>query len=88
MRLKVLSGNGYSSNRRFSVFNEFSKKIKGEANRYFEATNDIFVLKRMENKFLNFFFFGVVILFWGITNIEEIRNFKSRLRTSRGRQKS
>ncbi|XVF21579.1 hypothetical protein REPUB_Repub12eG0101900 [Reevesia pubescens] len=33
VRLRLLSGNGYSSNRRFSVFNEFSKKIKGEANR-------------------------------------------------------
>ncbi|KAK8711653.1 hypothetical protein V6N13_146928 [Hibiscus sabdariffa] len=32
VRLRLLSGNGYSSNRKFSVFNEFSKKIKGEAN--------------------------------------------------------
>ncbi|OMP03084.1 Membrane transporter, Tim44-related/Ribosomal protein L45 [Corchorus capsularis] len=31
-RLRLLSANGYSANRRFSVFNEFSKKIKGEAN--------------------------------------------------------
>ncbi|XWS76256.1 hypothetical protein CRYUN_Cryun01aG0159700 [Craigia yunnanensis] len=33
VRLRLASGNGYLSNRRFSVFNEFSKKIKGEANR-------------------------------------------------------
>lgn len=33
VRLRLLSGKGYSRNRQFSVFNEFSKKIKGEANR-------------------------------------------------------
>lgn len=30
-RLRLVSPNGCSSNRQFSVFNEFSKKIKGEA---------------------------------------------------------
>lgn len=29
----MLLPNGYSINRRFSVFNEFSKKVKGEANK-------------------------------------------------------
>lgn len=32
--LKLLSMNGSVGNRRFSVFNEFSEKMKGEANRY------------------------------------------------------
>jgi hypothetical protein len=33
--LRLLSANGCSGNRRFSVFNEFSEKMKGEANRCF-----------------------------------------------------
>lgn len=32
--MRLLSANEYLGNRRFSVFNEFSKKIKGEANKY------------------------------------------------------
>ncbi|XP_022994020.1 mitochondrial import inner membrane translocase subunit TIM44-2-like [Cucurbita maxima] len=32
-RSQLLLPNGYSINRRFSVFNEFSKKVKGEANK-------------------------------------------------------
>ena len=34
-RLRLTGANGYSSNRQFSVFNEFSKKIRGEASRYY-----------------------------------------------------
>ncbi|XP_021851476.1 mitochondrial import inner membrane translocase subunit TIM44-2-like isoform X5 [Spinacia oleracea] len=30
-KLRLITGNGYSLNRQFSVFNEFSNKIKGEA---------------------------------------------------------
>ncbi|XVF72001.1 hypothetical protein PTKIN_Ptkin12aG0086100 [Pterospermum kingtungense] len=44
-RLRLISGNGYSSNRRFSVFNEFSKKIKGEANRNPEFKQSVEELK-------------------------------------------
>uniref|UniRef100_A0A2P2KPZ3 Uncharacterized protein MANES_12G032400 n=1 Tax=Rhizophora mucronata TaxID=61149 RepID=A0A2P2KPZ3_RHIMU len=33
MRLRVLSADGYSGYRRFSVFNDFSKQVKGEADR-------------------------------------------------------
>ena len=33
--LPLISANGYVGNRHFSVFNEFSEKMKGEANRYF-----------------------------------------------------
>ncbi|XVF80987.1 hypothetical protein PTKIN_Ptkin15bG0120400 [Pterospermum kingtungense] len=44
-RLRLLSGNGYSSNRGFSVFNEFSKKIKGEANRNPEFLQSVQNLK-------------------------------------------
>lgn len=40
VRLRLLSGNGYSCNRQFSVFNEFSKKVKGEVegNQDFQKT--------------------------------------------------
>ncbi|KAI9180208.1 hypothetical protein LWI28_002296 [Acer negundo] len=44
-RLRLLSPNGYSSNRRFSVFNEFSKKIKGEAERNPEFRKSVKELK-------------------------------------------
>ncbi|KAL5860060.1 hypothetical protein ACOSQ4_001356 [Xanthoceras sorbifolium] len=44
-RLRLLSPNGYSSNRRFSVFNEFSKKIKGEAERNPEFRQSVKELK-------------------------------------------
>ncbi|XP_022771262.1 mitochondrial import inner membrane translocase subunit TIM44-2-like [Durio zibethinus] len=45
LRLRLLSGNGYSSNRRFSVFNEFSKKIKSEVNRNPEFQHSVEELK-------------------------------------------
>ncbi|XP_021280520.1 mitochondrial import inner membrane translocase subunit TIM44-2-like isoform X1 [Herrania umbratica] len=45
VRLRLLSGNGYSRNRRFSVFNEFSNKIKGEANRNPEFKQSVEELK-------------------------------------------
>lgn len=37
----MVSANGYSSNRQFSVFKEFSKKIKGEAERYSESFHNL-----------------------------------------------
>ncbi|KAK8650748.1 hypothetical protein V6N13_140374 [Hibiscus sabdariffa] len=45
VRLRLLSGNGYSSNRQFSVFKEFSKKIKGEASRNSEFQQSVEQLK-------------------------------------------
>ncbi|CAL5426015.1 unnamed protein product [Camellia sinensis] len=33
-RLRLLSANGYLGNRQFNVLNEFSKQVKGEANRF------------------------------------------------------
>ncbi|KAJ0111382.1 hypothetical protein Patl1_01777 [Pistacia atlantica] len=41
----LLSSNSYSSNRRFSVFNEFSKKVKGEAERNPEFHQSVKELK-------------------------------------------
>ncbi|KAL4340038.1 hypothetical protein GQ457_08G020990 [Hibiscus cannabinus] len=45
VRLRLLSGNGYSSNRQFSVFKEFSKKIKGEASRNSDFQQSVEQLK-------------------------------------------
>ncbi|GMJ09066.1 translocase inner membrane subunit 44-2 [Hibiscus trionum] len=45
VRLRLLSGSGYSSNRQFSVFNEFSNKIKGEAKRNPEFHQSVEELK-------------------------------------------
>ncbi|KAL4324126.1 hypothetical protein GQ457_11G003240 [Hibiscus cannabinus] len=45
VRLRLLSGNGYPSNRQFSVFKEFSKKIKGEASRSSEFQQSVEQLK-------------------------------------------
>ncbi|XP_022758409.1 mitochondrial import inner membrane translocase subunit TIM44-2-like [Durio zibethinus] len=45
VRLRLLSGNGYLSNRWFSVFNEFSNKIKGEVNRNSEFQQSVEELK-------------------------------------------
>ncbi|KAE8679640.1 Mitochondrial import inner membrane translocase subunit TIM44-1 [Hibiscus syriacus] len=45
VRLRLLSGNGYSGNRQFSVFKEFSKKIKGEAGRNSEFQQSVEQLK-------------------------------------------
>ncbi|KAE8684590.1 Mitochondrial import inner membrane translocase subunit TIM44-1 [Hibiscus syriacus] len=41
VRLRLLSGNGHSSIRQFSVFKEFSKKIKGEASRNSEFQQSV-----------------------------------------------
>ncbi|XP_039043830.1 mitochondrial import inner membrane translocase subunit TIM44-2-like isoform X2 [Hibiscus syriacus] len=45
VRLRLLFGNGYSGNRQFSVFKEFSKKIKGEASRNSEFQQSVEQLK-------------------------------------------
>lgn len=44
-RLLLPSANGYSGNRRFSVFNEFSKQLKGEANKNSEFQQSVKELK-------------------------------------------
>ncbi|KAF3436151.1 hypothetical protein FNV43_RR23243 [Rhamnella rubrinervis] len=44
-RLRLLSANEYLGNRRFSVFNEFSKKIKGEADKNPEFQQSVKELK-------------------------------------------
>ncbi|KAM7259743.1 hypothetical protein ACFE04_015484 [Oxalis oulophora] len=51
-RLRLLSANGYTSNRQFSVFNEFSKQIKGEAekNPLFKKSVEELKLKAEELK--------------------------------------
>ncbi|KAH9729383.1 mitochondrial import inner membrane translocase subunit TIM44-2 [Citrus sinensis] len=45
-RLRLVSANGYSSNRQFSVFKEFSKKIKGEAESNPEFKHSVKELKK------------------------------------------
>ncbi|KAL2930680.1 Mitochondrial import inner membrane translocase subunit TIM44-2 [Bienertia sinuspersici] len=45
MKLRLITGNGYSSNRQFSVLNEFSKKIKGEASSNKEFQQSVKQLK-------------------------------------------
>ncbi|KAL6968203.1 hypothetical protein U1Q18_034004 [Sarracenia purpurea var. burkii] len=44
-RLRLLPGNGYWGNRQFSVFDEFSKRVKGEANRNQDFQQSVKVLK-------------------------------------------
>lgn len=44
-RLRLLQANGYLGNRQFSVFNEFSKKVKGEVNRNQEFQQSVKELK-------------------------------------------
>ncbi|XP_058208248.1 mitochondrial import inner membrane translocase subunit TIM44-2 isoform X2 [Rhododendron vialii] len=44
-RLRLLQANGYLGNRQFSVFNEFSKQVKGEANRNQEFQQSVKELK-------------------------------------------
>ncbi|XP_021768925.1 mitochondrial import inner membrane translocase subunit TIM44-2-like [Chenopodium quinoa] len=44
-KLRLISGNGYSLNRQFSVFNEFSNKIKGEASSNKEFQQSVKQLK-------------------------------------------
>ncbi|KAL5561892.1 hypothetical protein UlMin_031639 [Ulmus minor] len=44
-RLRLISANGYSRNRRFSVFNEFSKNVKGEANKNSDFQQSVKELK-------------------------------------------
>ncbi|KAF7154530.1 hypothetical protein RHSIM_Rhsim01G0263500 [Rhododendron simsii] len=44
-RLRLLHANGYLGNRQFSVFNEFSKQVKGEANRNQESQQSVKELK-------------------------------------------
>lgn len=44
-KLRLISGNGYSSIRQFSVFNEFSNKIKGEASSNKEFQQSVKKLK-------------------------------------------
>ncbi|PSR89805.1 Mitochondrial import inner membrane translocase subunit TIM44-2 like [Actinidia chinensis var. chinensis] len=44
-RLRLRQANGYWGNRQFSVFNEFSKQVKGEANRNQEFLQSVKVLK-------------------------------------------
>lgn len=43
--IRLLSANGHAGNRHFSVFNEFSKKMKGEANRNSEFQQSLNELK-------------------------------------------
>lgn len=45
-KLRLVSANGYSSNRQFSVFKEFSKKIKGEAESNPEFKQSVKELKK------------------------------------------
>ncbi|PSR94871.1 Mitochondrial import inner membrane translocase subunit TIM44-2 like [Actinidia chinensis var. chinensis] len=44
-RLRLLQANGYSGHRQFSVFNEFSRKVKGEANKNQEFQQSVKELK-------------------------------------------
>lgn len=44
-KLRLITGNGYSFNRQFSVFNEFSNKIKGEASSNKEFQQSVKQLK-------------------------------------------
>ncbi|TQD82268.1 hypothetical protein C1H46_032167 [Malus baccata] len=44
-RVRLISSNGYLGNRRFSVFNEFSKQFKGEATKNHEFQQSVKELK-------------------------------------------
>ncbi|KAI5315775.1 hypothetical protein L3X38_044951 [Prunus dulcis] len=44
-RIRLISANGYSGSRRFSVFNEFSKQVKGEATKNPEFQQSVKELK-------------------------------------------